>query len=199
MKLNLQFFANGEAAGHEQPVPQGQDAEPQAAENTQENGQQDVKPGEGKPLDLVALLKSDKAFQGQVDQHVAKAINTALTNAREKWEKEKGMSAEELAAQATQEREDALAQREQDIQTREMRVAALAMLSDKGLPVALVESISLADEEAMEASLEAVERAFRASVDSAVKERMKGTAPKDQGNTISTQLARMRAAAGLKD
>ncbi|NLV59047.1 MAG: DUF4355 domain-containing protein [Clostridiales bacterium] len=154
-----------------------------------------TKPGEPKPADLNALLKADKALQSQFDRQIAKALDTA----KSKWEAEKNLSAEQLAQQKAQERAAELAQREAELTRRELRAAALEQMSQRGLPTELLDAISVDDEVSMTASLDKTEKAFRAAVDKAVKDKMKGDPPKfTPTDPSSTQLAAIRAAAGLK-
>ncbi|MEA5016127.1 MAG: DUF4355 domain-containing protein [Candidatus Limiplasma sp.] len=181
LPLNLQFFAEGE--GEPTPPPEG---DPKGGNEP---------PADPKPANLNALLAGDKALQSQYDKLVSKALDTA----KGKWEAERNLTAEQLAEQKAKEKEAALAEREVELTRRELRAAALEQMSTKGMPPELIDAISLADEESMAKSLEQAEKAFRAAVDKAVKDKLKGGAPKDTPpDNQATHLAAIRAAAGLK-
>ncbi|GHU69867.1 hypothetical protein FACS1894184_14550 [Clostridia bacterium] len=62
----------------------------------------------------------------------------------------------------------------------------------------LADTLNYADAEACKASLEAVEAAYRESVEAAVKDRLRGTAPK-AGTPTSASDAGLRRAMGLPE
>ena len=174
MPLNLQFFA-------EDNTPE----EPQRPENTPEET----------PPDLNALLAGNKELQSQFD----KQISQALATHREKWDKEKDLTAEQLAEEKAKERQQELTRREAELFTRELRAEAIALLGEKGLDVTLIDCVSLADGDAMKASVEKAEKAYRAAVAKGVDEKLKGAPPKaPNSDPDSAALAKVRAAAGLK-
>ena len=115
----------------------------------------------------------DTANQSEFDKRVAKALATAKGN----WEKEKNMTAEQLAQQKIQEREADIQKREADITKRELRSKALETLGTKGLPKELVDTLDYTDEKSMNGSLANIEKAFRDSLQKAVDERLKGAPP----------------------
>ncbi len=187
---------NGRMPGTPEATPEATpatpEAPPQAPEASPHSDPQPIPPA---PADLNALLNGDKALQSQFDKLVAKALDTA----RGKWEAQRNMTAQELADQRAQEREKELADREAELTRRELRASALGLMSQKGMPPELIHCVSLADEGAMAQSLEQAEQAFRAAVDRAVKDKLKGGPPKDApADSQTTRLAAMRAAAGLK-
>ncbi|MEA5017022.1 MAG: DUF4355 domain-containing protein [Candidatus Limiplasma sp.] len=193
LPLNLQFFAEGEGGAGTAPESTGGSgkAAPQEAPGAE--------PAQNQPArtaDLNALLAGDKALQSQFDKLVSKALDTA----KSRWEAEKNMTAEELARQRAGEREAELAAREEALIRRELRASALGLLGERGLPVELIDCVSVADEDAMLNSLEKAEKAFRGAVNQAVAQRMRGSAPQAaQGNAQAERLAAVRAAAGLKN
>lgn len=206
MPLNLQYFAEG--GNSDRVQGQGslelQGSGTQAGRTGSADGSPDVQTmgdeggkgttAEPKPADLNALLKGDKALQSQFDKLVSKALDTAKT----KWQQEQSMTAEQLAAAKLKEQEDGLSQREQELAKRERRASALGTLGEKGLPVSLIDCIALDSDDTMKETLEKAEKAFRASVDAAVKDKLKGGAPKDNSGGGDAYKAQMRAALGLK-
>ncbi len=187
MPLNLQFFAD-EGEGESETT-----TETTAPTEGESQAKETAKPT--LTLDLNALLKGNKALQSQFDKQVSKALDTA----KGKWEAEKNLTAEQLVQQKAQDREKELADREAELTRRELRATALEQMSQKGMPAELIDAISVTDEAAMAASLEKAEKAFRAAVDRAVKDKLKGGTPKDTpADPKATHMAAMRAAAGLK-
>lgn len=180
MPLNLQFFAEEGS---------GEGALPPADGAGQEDGRGPVDnetppPAEEKPADLNTLLAGNKVLQGQFDKLVTKALETAKGN----WEKQKGMSTEELEAEQQREKEAELAAREQALVERENRATVLATLGEKGLPLELVDTINCTNDEALASSLAKVEKAFRAALDKAVAEQLKGAAPPAGQGVPATSL-----------
>ncbi len=139
------------------------------------------------------ILK-DPSMQSEFDKRVAKALATGKTN----WEKEKNMTAEELANQKMQEREAGILKREGDITKRELKAKALETLGTKGLPKELADTLDYTDETAMNSTLTSVEKVFRDSLSKAVDEKLKGNPPPAGGDTPDALEAAMRKAAGLK-
>lgn len=157
MPLNLQFFAEPAEPPAEPPAdPPVPPAEPP------------------KPADLNALLKGDAKLQSQFDKLVTKALETGKAN----WEREKNLTADQLAEQKVKEREETLARREQELARSERRANAIGKLGEKQLPTSLIDCIALDDDDTMAASLESAEKAFRASVDAAVQAKLKAARPK---------------------
>ena len=101
-------------------------------------------------------------------------IKAAVTEAQ----KLAKMSADERAQHEREELQKTLTAREAEITKRELRAEAKSQLSDKGLPVELAEVLPYNDAETTNAALEAVEKVFRAAVQKAVNESLKGNAPK---------------------
>ena len=142
------------------------------------------------PVDFGVLLK-DKGFQAELGRYVNKALGTAKTKweqeaqARIKTAKTEGeklakLSAEERAkVEAEQRVADILAReqqmnaREAEIMRRELRAEALSTLEQRGLPIGLADVLTYEGAEECSASIEAVEKAFRAAVQQGVDTRLK--------------------------
>jgi hypothetical protein len=101
-------------------------------------------------------------------------IKAAVTEAQ----KLAKMSADERAEHEKQAHEKALAEREAEITKRELRAEAKSQLSDKGLPIELAEILPYTDADTTNAAILATEKVFRAAVEKAVTDRLKGNAPK---------------------
>lgn len=141
-------------------------------------------------LDAIVAKRLAKA-QKDIDAKVAAAIAEG--------EKRGKMTAEERAEADRKARQTEMEERERKIQTRELRASALETLAEKGLPKDLAESLNYADEEALEKSIAAVEKSFRAAVQAGVKEKLAGSGAPGAGAGTGEDawLAQVRAAAGL--
>ena len=74
-------------------------------------------------------------------------------------------------------RAETLDERERLLRQRELRAETIEALAEKNLPAELADAIAYTDEETCRAGLAAVERAFRAALQRAVDERLRGCAP----------------------
>ena len=117
-----------------------------------------------------------------------KAIDTALSNAKEKWqaltddklseaEKLAKMTKEEKAQYMQQKKEKELADREAAVTRSELMAQAKNTLAEKKLPVGLAEVLNYTDADSCNQSISAVEKAFQEAVQAAVEERLKGGNP----------------------
>lgn len=143
--------------------------------------------GEGGSLSFDDFLRGE-GNQAEFDRRVQKAVNTAVTNAQEKWqlmtddrvseaEKLAKMNKEEKAQYLYQKREKELSEKEAAITRRELMAEAKNTLAEKKLPVGLAEVLNYTDADACKASLEAVEAAFQEAVQAAVEDKLKGGKP----------------------
>lgn len=94
------------------------------------------------------------------------------------------------------EREAALCQREAALERRERRTRAQEMLARRNLPPELTDCLNFADDESLEKSLNALEKALWEQVDKAVSERMKGATPRSGEG--APYVGQLRSALGLK-
>ena len=187
LPMNLQFFAE---ESQEDPKPVENDPAPT----------EDPKPEPPKPVSFDDFLKDGKN-QAEFDRRVQSAIDTAVSKAREKWQimaddkateakKLEKMSADEKAEYQRQKRIKELDEREAEITRRELMATAKNTLADKGLPQELASILTYTDAKACSASIEAVEKAFSAAVEAAVKDRVKGGEPikKAQGSEAAEEI-----------
>lgn len=123
------------------------------------------------------------------------------TIARERRRAEAALEAARAeAGRAERERLEAgMAQRERDVARRELAAHAREALAARGLPGELAGVLDYSGQEALDASLDSAERAFRAAVQRGMEQRLRGEPPRtgtsDPGAAF---LARVRAAAGLE-
>lgn len=88
-----------------------------------------------------------------------------------------GLSAEDRAAYAADQREADLERRERAVERKEWRAEAQALLAKRGLPGELADALSYESYPAMLSAVDSVEAAFRAAVQRAVEDRLKGETP----------------------
>lgn len=192
LPMDIQFFAEpGDGAGANGGNGGG------TGENGGTGGAGDGGDGGTEPPSFDDLLKG--GHQAEFDRRVQKAIDTALTNAQEKWqaltddklseaEKLAKMTKEEKAQYLAQKHEKELADREAGITRRELMAEAKNTLAEKKLPVGLAEVLNYTDADSCNKSIAAVEKAFQEAVEASVQERLKGGTPqtKAPGTNEST-------------
>ena len=193
LPMNLQFFAE----------PGGDDAGDGDGNGGGAGGEGDTGEGGGEGNELPSfddLLKN--GHQAEFNRRVQKAIDTALTNAQEKWqaltddklseaEKLAKMTKEEKSDYLQQKRERELADKEAAITRRELMAEAKNTLAEKKLPVGLAEVLNYVDADSCNKSIAAIEKAFNEAVEAGVQERLKGsTPPKKAPGNQETELAK---------
>lgn len=174
IKLNLQFFADGEGG----EGGEGAQTEPPAQKT--EDG------------------KESKTF---TQDDLNKIISDRLTKERKKWDEELSskveeakteaqklakMNAEQKAEYERKQLEEQLTKREAELTKRELRATALETLAEKGLPKQLAEVLVYTDAEATNKSIDAVEKSFRDAVEQAVNDRLKNSTPPKTGGSGGT-------------
>ncbi|MDD3410802.1 MAG: DUF4355 domain-containing protein [Eubacteriales bacterium] len=97
----------------------------------------------------------------------------------------------------TQERMQALDERERELLRRETRLLALDALVSRGLPPELIDALPLESEERMREALEGVDAAFRRAVEQSVHRRLAGAPPRLGGDGPGAQELALRRALGL--
>lgn len=126
--------------------------------------------------------------QAEFDRRVQKAVNTAVTNAQDKWktlmddkvseaDKLARMTKEEKNQYLQQKREKELAEKEAAITRRELMADAKVTLAEKKIPANLAELLVYTDAESCKKSMEALEAAWGEAVKAGVEERLKGGKP----------------------
>ncbi|NWL87560.1 phage capsid protein [Paenibacillus sp. 79R4] len=132
-------------------------------------------------------------FTAEQQTEIDRILGERLGKAQSKWEKEyqdkleaakteaeklAKMNADQKAQYEQEQRESTLKQRETDITRRELRATALETLAEKGLPKGLVEILDYTDADKTNASIAAVETAFREAVENGINERLRGETPR---------------------
>lgn len=122
--------------------------------------------------------------QQMTQQDVDARIQQAVEKARADWERTQtenqrvaAMTAEERAGYELSRREAELIEREKQLLRRELKAMALEKLAERGLPADLAEALNYESEQACLNALDKLERVFRAAVQNAVDERLRGETP----------------------
>lgn len=141
--------------------------------------------------------EAERAFtQADIDRVVQQTI------ARERRRAEGALEAARAeGGRAERERlEGELSRRERELSRRELAAHAREALAERELPPELAGVLDYGGREALDASLDNAERAFRAAVQRGMEERMRGHAPRSgETDPSAAFVARARAAAGLRD
>lgn len=104
---------------------------------------------------------------------------------------------EDTDALLEQNPEEALSRRESELAAREARLAAQDELTRRGLPQSLMPMLPLESAGSLTGAIDGLETAFKAAVEEAVGQRLKGRAPV-LGGAQDEQSAALRRAFGLK-
>lgn len=168
MKMRLQFFAD----------PGGNGGGPEGGDD---NG------ARTEPVSFDDFL-AEEGNQAEFDRRVRKAVNTAVTNAQEKWQAladDKLSEAEKLAKMTKDEqktymqnkKDKELSERERKVARAELMAEAKNTLTGDGLPVELAEVLDYTDADSCKKSMQTVKDAFQKAVEAAVDEKLKGDKP----------------------
>ena len=201
--MNLQLFAEGgDGAGTGDEGGNGGGA-----------GGAGVSDG-NEPLSFDDFLKTG-GNQAEFDRRVQKAVNTAVTNAQEKWqaltddklseaEKLAKMTKEEKAAYKTKKLEEELASLKREKEVAGLASEARKTLSDDGIniPDELLANLIGEDATKTKANVEAFTKLFNEAVNEIVKKKAQQDSPLEGGGQGSggggkTNLAEMAAKARI--
>lgn len=182
--MNLQLFAEGDGAGTDDEGGNGGGVGGAGEEGNE-------------PQSFDDFLKTG-GNQAEFDRRVQKAVNTAVTNAQEKWqaltddklseaEKLAKMTKEEKAQYMQQKKEKELSEREAAITRKELMAEARNTLAGDGLPQELAEVLNYTDADACKKSMETVKTAFQKAVEAAVEEKLKGGKPPKKATETDEQ------------
>ena len=126
-------------------------------------------------------------------------IGKMLSAERSKWEAEQEakeneakklakMNADEKQKYQLDQREQELVDREKAIARKELTAEAKTMLSERDLPVELVNVVDLTSAETVSESITSIQKAWEESVQKGVSERMKGSAPIKNAQTVQQEV-----------
>jgi len=120
-----------------------------------------------------------KEANSKNQEAIAKAVQEALAEAARKAK----LTEEQRKAEAESKKEAELKERENSITLREMRLKAQEMLTEKHIPIELVDFVVDLDEEKTKQNVETFAKTYNQSVQTGVTDKLKGTPPTDFSNT----------------
>lgn len=135
-------------------------------------------------------MLSDKAYQSEFDKRIAKALEKQrgkleaefeekFTKAKTEAEKLAQMDAQQKAQYEAEQREKLLAERESELNKRELQSVAKEQLLEKGLSPKLSNLLDYSSAEACSKSIEALASGIQEMVEATVNEKLRGSsAPK---------------------
>ena len=157
--------------GGKEASPAGQEGGPAAT------GQE----GEQKPQ---GKTYTEADLQAEIDK--AKAVWDAEQREQARLAK---MTPEERAKAESDTKDQQLAELQAKLLQRDLKDTALAKLEKEGFPVGLADLLTYTDQESMEKSLGRVQEVFKASLEAAVKERLRGKTPEGLGGAATAENA----------
>ena len=113
------------------------------------------------------------------EQAIKEAVAMAIAEERRQAQ----LTADERESEAKQKREAELKAREDNITLRERRIMAQEMLSQKNIPIDLVDFVVDLDETKTKDNIEKLAKTYNKSVENGVTDKLKGTPPTDFSNT----------------
>ena len=117
-------------------------------------------------------LKAEKTKNEQ-------SIKDAVAGAIAEYDRQAKLTEAEREAEAKSKYEAQLKAREEEITLRENRVKAQELLSQKNIPIDLVDFVVDLDTKTMEAKIETLAKTYNKSVETGVTDKLKGDPPKD--------------------
>lgn len=181
MKFNIQMFADGGGEGggdgqqeQQNPATAENNDNPDGGEKKSENKQSDV------DIDAKiaeALSKAQKNFEDTLKKREAAAKKEAelskLSDAeRQKAEIENGRKELEL--------------KEKELQRKELMLEMTKVLAERNLPVEFTEYLIAENSESTLERIKTFEKKYKAAIEAAVNERLKGKAPQSGNKNPST-------------
>ncbi|MDA9470579.1 DUF4355 domain-containing protein [Enterococcus sp. 5H] len=143
LKLDLQFFTEGEQTDEQTEV------------TTPKPGDPDFDAAVSKAVEK-ALENNNKKWQTKLDEQIVSAKEEAKTEV----EKMAQMNAEQKIEYERQQRDEELNQRERTILARELKAQATTQLSEANLPLELVDLINVSDGGTAQKSFDALKVAW---------------------------------------
>ena len=157
----------------------------QEQESTEQAQTDDTKSFTQSELDSYTDSKISKALEKQkakFDEQLAKAVE----DGKSEGQKLAKMSAQEKADAEEQERLAKLDEREQELNKRELTANVGDILTEKGLPKELANSlVGLGDADKISAVVDVVQKSIEQGVNNGVKERMRQDPPTNGGSNLN--------------
>ena len=156
--------------GGKEAAPASQESDPA----TDKGGKQEPQGKTYTEADLQAEIEKAKAAWAAEQQEQARLAK---------------LTPEERAKAESDAKDQQLADLQAKLLQRDLKDAALAKLEKEGFPVGLADLLTYTDQESMEKSLVRVQEVFKASLEAAVKERLRGKTPEGLGGAATAENA----------
>lgn len=122
-------------------------------------------------------------IRGEEKRKSEQAIKEAVAQAIAEERRQAQLTVEQRESEAKQKREAELKAREDSITLRERRLTAQELLSQKNIPIDLVDFVVDLDENKTKENIDKLAKTYNKSVENGVTDKLKGTPPPDFSNT----------------
>ena len=122
-------------------------------------------------------------IRGEEKRKAEQAIKDAVASAIAEERRQAQLTAEERESEAKAKRDAELKAREDAITLRERRLTAQELLSQKNIPIDLVDFVVDLDEAKTRDNIDRLAKTYNKSVENGVTDKLKGTPPTDFSNT----------------
>lgn len=139
--------------------------------------------GAGKTFSQADLDNLAGKIRGEEKAKSEQAIKEAVAQAIAEERRQAQLTTDEREKEAKAKREAELKAREDDITLRERRLMAQEMLSQKHIPIDLVDFVVDLDETKTKENIDKLAKTYNKSVENGVTDKLKGTPPTDFSNT----------------
>lgn len=137
----------------------------------------------GKTFSQADLDNLASKVRGEEKAKSEQAIKDAVAQAIAEERRQAKLTADERESEAKAKREKELKEREDAITLRERRLTAQELLSQKNIPIDLVDFVVDLDETKTKENIEKLAKTYNKSVENGVTDKLKGTPPTDFSNT----------------
>lgn len=177
----------GAAGGGAGTGGQGGDEGKEDQSSVNGEGKQDPPAG-----DSIELPKTKEEFLKMLQSESDKRVTGALATAKAKWEAEYNQKLEDEKAEAAKlakmteaekkqhlldKQTTELAEKEKAIAAREMKLTKIDIFAEKKLPIKLVDYVQGDTADEVKTNIDTFEKEWRAAIDEAVNEKLKGRSP----------------------
>lgn len=129
-------------------------------------------------------------IRGEEKAKTEELIKQATANAIAEYERQAKLTQEEKDREAKTKREAELKERENAITLRERRIEAQEMLSQKNIPIDLVDFVVDLDLSKTKDNIEKLAKTYSKSVETGVTDKLKGQPPKDFSSNNNTDKSK---------
>lgn len=137
----------------------------------------------GKTFTQADMDKLAGKIRGEEKEKHDQAIKDAVAGAIAEYERQAKLTEEQREKEAKTKREAELKARENELTLRENRITAQELLSQKNIPIDLVDFVVDLDESKTKDNIEKLAKTYNKSVETGVTDKLKGTPPTDFSNS----------------